>query len=99
MNIMKKHLIAGISLISPNVHLDFIRKPFSKPKAPPPEASGFRSTVDSWNRQRDQRRIEEKLGLAEEGGRWWRVFRSGERWGIWGYARGLLDETVEQSNE
>ena len=27
----------------------------------------FRSTVDSWNRERDQRRIEKKLGIPEEG--------------------------------
>lgn len=36
------------------------------PKLPRP-LPGFRSTVDSWNRERDRRRVEAKLGLREEG--------------------------------
>jgi len=40
--------------------------PPAPPLGPMPNGS-FRSTVDSWNRERDQRRIEKKLGLPEEG--------------------------------
>jgi len=40
--------------------------PPAPPLGPMPDGS-FRSTVDSWNRERDQRRIEKKLGIPEEG--------------------------------
>eukprot|EP00435_Cladocopium_sp_Y103_P029253 s2757_g7.t1 len=40
--------------------------PPAPPLGPMPNGS-FRSTVDSWNRERDQWRIEKKLGLPEEG--------------------------------
>eukprot|EP00438_Fugacium_kawagutii_P026928 Skav203296 [mRNA] locus=scaffold2189:29323:47402:- [translate_table: standard] len=54
------------------------------PPAPPlgPMPNGiFRSTVDSWNRERDRRRIEKKLGLPEEGGlkHWALRYKIGEQ--------------------
>ena len=41
--------------------------PPAPPLGPMPNGS-FLSTVDSWNRERDQQRIEQKLSIPEEGG-------------------------------